>query len=200
MSLTADERRVLLAAAASPLERISGQWYRTDPPVALGAASDGEHRWARAETAVVESLIRRGLLELAARTWLSDAAVLTEAGDDETETLRSVLGRAKRRLLRQIDEAGELVRRERPATDEEYCEIIGCGGSPAEQIVEWVAPIADGPWARDRQPRAVCGVAELHDLRCRGLVILLAGGSRAVLTGAGRWCAVEIDHELDEAI
>ena len=40
-------------------------------------------------------------------------------------------------------------------------------------------------------PEQTVLLAAIQDLASRGLVAQLAGGSRAVLTGAGRWCAAK---------
>lgn len=178
------ERIVLLAAAASPLRRYGlGPWWRTDRPAPIGEQPDAAYRWQQLPAGSVEALVGAELLSVICRC-STDSASLTAEGLDEAETLRSVLGRDKRRLLRQIGDAGELVRRER------------------DVVVEWArperAPSVARPRCWDDKLLHVCYDRELRDLVDRGLVILLAGGTRAVLTGAGKWCAEEAAVALDE--
>lgn len=191
MSLSAAERRVLLAAAASWLRRPSREalwWCRTDTPTPQGLSHP--------EQLAVRRLIDRGLLEHPSR---SLRARITAGGLDEAETLRSVLGRRNREILAAIDAAGELVRREREATAVEQLAIIAGGGVPTEMLVEWCRPVRRSSVARDPcNPRVVdngiCSGFELQGFVDRGLVVLLNGGTRALLTGAGRWCGQEVDH------
>ncbi len=183
MSLSAAERKVLLAAAAGPLRRPSREalwWCRTDTPVAQPLSAD--------EGSAMRRLIGRGLLTSTgpvAGHW-RELCRITPAGLEEAETLRSVLGRDRRRLLRQIGEADELVRRERETTEQEYCAILADGGEPTDRLVEWLQPDRSG-----FGPVEVCYDSELQQLAERGLVVLLNGGTRAQLTGAGRWCSEE---------
>jgi hypothetical protein len=171
------ERIVLLAAAASPLRRYGlGPWWRTDRPAPIGEQPDAAYRWQQLPAGSVEALVGAGLLNVTCRC-STDSASLTAEGLEEAETLRSVLGRDKRRLLRQIGDAGELVRRER------------------DVVVEWArperAPSVARPRCWDDRLLHACYDHELRDLVDRGLVILLAGGTRAVLTGAGKWCTAK---------
>jgi hypothetical protein len=172
------ERIVLLAAAASPLVLLPAGWCRTDLPESLPPQPvDADACWELMDLELLEWQPR-------AHRMRHKQAWLTDAGLDEAETLRSVLGRDKRRLLRQIGDAGELVRRER------------------DVVVEWAkperAPSVARPRCWDDRLLHMCYDRELRDLVDRGLVILLAGGTRAVLTGAGKWCAEEAAVALDE--
>ena len=50
-------------------------------------------------------------------------------------------------------------------------------------------------------PSVICDGVVMAQLVSRGLVVLLGGGTRALLTGAGRWCGQEeADDELGEAV
>lgn len=187
--MTPAGRIVLLAAAASPLRRIDDRWYRTDVTP--------ERCWQTVKTSVIRQLVDRGLLTLPNKIPGEHACWLwsiepTDAGLEEAETLRDVLGPETRRLLRRIDKAGELVRRQRPATEAEYSTDLLYGYPAGDTVVDWVPPCRTAP--RVQPLRAVCYDSAIRDLESRGLVVLLAGGTRAVVTGAGRWCGQEVDH------
>lgn len=113
MTLSAAQYRVLLAAAASPLEWGDHRYWRTDAPAALApdGSPDAAYRWRAVEEPVVRGLANRGLLR-GTPTWMRVGVYPTDDGLALAEDLRSVLGSDKRRLLQQIDEAGELVRRD----------------------------------------------------------------------------------------
>lgn len=177
MSLDISLQAVLLAAVASPLRRCLS-WYRTDAPVPISI--DDRH---------VHAMQDRGLLryQAPARRGGVHLMVATLAGVEEAEALWELLGDERRELLRRIGDAGELVRRERRSRVEEQCAALGRGDLPTERLVEWVAPRRTAPALG--YPTEICLDGALQDLVVRGLVVLLAGGTRAVLTGAGRWCA-----------
>ena len=97
---------------------------------------------------------------------------------------------ALRDALEAIAESGgELVRRRRPATEGEYASILATGDPAGDTIEEWVAPIRNAPWTRQREPAVICDGLGLARLVHRGFVALVAGGTRALLTDPGRRAA-----------
>jgi hypothetical protein len=174
MALSMTERCVLLAAAASPLEWYSGEWYRVDLP-------------AGRQRVRVGALLQRELLRRSGPATLA----LTDDGLEVAETFRDALDPERRQILRVLDSAGELVRRERRISELEAVAVWAEGAEPSETVVEWLRPVVDGPWTHGREPARICSGTDLDYLRELGLVVLLAGGTRAQLTGAGRWCAAE---------
>jgi hypothetical protein len=87
-------------------------------------------------------------------------------------------------LLRRIADAGELVRRERPLTAEEAYELRRQGYEAGEAVIEWVAPLRGAADIYQR-PVVVATNKVVVGLEQLGLVVLLAGGTRAQLTPAG---------------
>lgn len=174
--MTPAEKGVLLAAAASPLLAANGRWHRADLPARRPLNSS--------ELQAFRRLRRRGSLYWSDR--LSEAWP-TDAGLGEARRIRRQLPGLG--VLRALGDAGELVRRERETTQAEAAAILATDGVPADRVVEWVRPLTGAEWSREREPVAVCSGVEMDAFRQLGLVVLLAGDTRAQLTGAGRWCA-----------
>lgn len=175
--MTPAETEVLLAAVAVPLQRYSEQWHRLDLPAPAPVKNE-----------TVNTLERRGLLTLVELPLVE--AYPTADGLTEARRIRRQLPGIG--VLRALGEADELVRWERRTTQAEAAAILMAAGLPADRVVEWVRPTR----GRADEGRCVCSGVELETLRQLGLVVLLAGDTRAQLTGAGRWCA-DIGPESD---
>jgi hypothetical protein len=155
------QRWLLVAAAASPLEERSDGWYRSDAPLGVRVVSRD-----------VGELLKHGYLDEAGDPGGRLSATPTEDGLAEAEAARAMLGELLP-VLRRIGEAGELVRRER------------------ERDVEWLRPRRRPPDPHDWQLSHVCYHSTMEQLEACGLVVLVDHGRRALLTGAGSWCAAE---------
>ena len=174
MTYTSTERRILVAAAGAPLrwrDGRGGTWLRTDVPAPLRAAALS---LSEARVTAATSLLRlTGLLE-AATTPEGPGLRITRAGLLAAGDVARGLLQEQRRGLRGLYRAGEAVQGERMESD--YYE------EPVNVNV-WLEPLRAGNLGEE--PRVICYGDTMARLDGYGLAIVI--GSRALLTGGGRW-------------